>query len=180
MFLETYQSELILTSFVLLFILLIRFISHELVKKIGRKNGVNNARIKLIRRYITVTLFFIMLIIESFIFGAQFKDMVVLFSSVFAVMGIALFAIWSILSNVTSGIIMFFSFPYKVGDKIKIHDKDFPIEAIIEDIQAFQLHLRQNNGDLVTYPNNLILQKPVTLVEKNAIEGRRDDGIDSV
>ena len=65
---------------------------------------------------------------------------------------------------------MFFSFPYKVGDKIKIHDKDAPIEAIIEDIRAFQLHLRQDTGALVTYPNNLILQKAVTLVQKDAIE----------
>ena len=180
MFFENYQSELIITGFVLLIILIIRFISRELVKKIGRKSGVNNARIKLICRYITVTLFIITLIIELFVFGAEFKDMAVVFSSVFAVIGIALFAIWSILSNVTSGIIMFFSFPYKVGDKIKIHDKDFPIEAIIEDIRAFQLHLRLDNGDLVTYPNNLILQKGVTLVEKDAIEGLFDDGSDLI
>ena len=84
--------------------------------------------------------------------------------------GSALFAIWSSLSNVTSGVIMFFSFPYKVGDKIKIHDKDYPIEAIIVDIRAFQLILREDNGDLVTYPNNLILQKAVTLIQKDALD----------
>jgi MscS family membrane protein len=54
--------------------------------------------------------------------------------------------------------------------KIKIHDKDYPLEAVIEDIRAFQLHLRQDNGDLVTYPNNLILQKAVTLVKKDALD----------
>ena len=75
---------------------------------------------------------------------------------------------------------MFFSFPYKVGDKIKIHDSDFPLEAIIEDIGAFQLHLRLDNGNLVTYPNNLILQKPVTLVKKDAIDSLGDDGSDAV
>ena len=180
MFLETYQSELIVTSLILLIIVIIRFISHKLVKKIGKKSGINDARINLIRRYITVTLIIITLIIESLVFGAEFKDMAVVFSSVFAVIGIGLFAIWSILSNVTSGIIMFFSFPYKVGDKIKIHNKDFPIEAIIEDIRAFQLHLRQDNGNLVTYPNNLILQKAVTLVEKDAIESYHDDGDGSI
>jgi small-conductance mechanosensitive channel len=116
------------------------------------------------------------MLLESFVFGAELKDLALVFSSVFAVLGIALFAIWSILSNVTSGIIMFFSFPYKVGDKIQIHDKDFPIEAIIEDIRAFQIHLRQDNGDLVTYPNNLLLQKAVTLVQKDAI----DEGSDAV
>ncbi|MBP1839947.1 small-conductance mechanosensitive channel [Formosa algae] len=147
-----------------------------MIKKIGRKSGINEARIQLIQRYSTVTLFLIGLLFLSVILGAQPEDLALVFSSVFAVIGIALFAIWSILSNITSGVIMFFSFPYKVGDKISIHDKDFPIEAIIEDIRAFQLHLRLDNGNLVTYPNNLILQKAVTLVQKDAI----DDGHDSI
>lgn len=177
--LESYQTELIVSGFVLLFLLLVRLISHTLIRKIGRKSGINDARIKLISRYVTVTLFLIALLIEAFIFGAEAKELAVVFSSVFAVIGIGLFAIWSILSNITSGIIMFFSFPYKVGDKIQIHDKDFPIEAIIEDIRAFQLHLRLDNGDLVTYPNNLILQKAVTLVEKDAIEDF-EDGTDLI
>jgi len=169
MFLENYKSEFIEIGILLLFLLIVRFILTTLVTKISRKNGMNLARIHLINRYISVTLFLIALIIIPFIFGTKAHDLIVLFSSVFAVIGIGLFAIWSILSNITSGIIMFFSFPYKVGDKIQIHDKDFPLEGIIEDIRAFQLHLRLENGDLVTYPNNLMLQRAVTLVEKDAI-----------
>lgn len=169
-FLENYQNQLIVTGIVLISLVLIRYITHFTVTKIAKKNEINDARIRLIRRYITVTLFLIALVIEAIIFGTEFKELAFLLSSVFAVIGIGLFAVWSILSNVTSGIIMFFNFPYKVGDKIAIHDKDFPIIAIIEDIRAFQLHLRTENGDLVTYPNNLILQKAVTLIEKDAIE----------
>lgn len=180
MFFETYKSQLIITGIVLLVLFFVRLFSHAIVRKIGRKSDINEARIKLINRYISATFLIIAFIIEAFVFGAEFKDMALVFSSVFAVIGIGLFAIWSILSNVTSGIIMFFSFPYKVGDKVRIHDKDFPIEAIIEDIRAFQLHLRQDNGDLVTYPNNLILQKGVTLIEKDAIEAFHDDGTDSI
>ncbi|WP_303315682.1 mechanosensitive ion channel domain-containing protein [Flavivirga abyssicola] len=175
-FFETNQEEFIITGIVLLSILIIRFVTNFTITKVAKKNGINEARIRLMRRYVTVTLFLIALLIEAFIFGAEFEDLAVIFSSVFAILGIALFAIWSILSNVTSGIIMFFNFPYKVGDKIEIHDKDFPIKAIIEDIRAFQLHLRLDNGDLVTYPNNLMLQKAVTLVEKDAI----DEGADAV
>jgi small-conductance mechanosensitive channel len=170
MLLDKYQPELINTIIVLAVFLVIRLIGKMTIRKIGRKSGVNDARMRLISRYYTVALFLIFLFVEAFVFGAELKDISVVFSSVFAVIGIALFAIWSILSNVTSGIIMFFSFPYKVGDKIKIHDKDYPIEAVIEDIRAFQLHLRIDSGDLVTYPNNLILQKAVTLIEKDAIE----------
>jgi len=175
-FITAYKSELINSLILLIILFSIRIIIKAAVRKIGQKSGINDARIKLINRYLTVFLFLVAILIESFIFGAKPEDLSLVFSSVFAVIGIGLFAIWSILSNITSGVIMFFSFPYKVGDKIQIHDKDFPIEAIIEDIRAFQLHLRQDNGDLVTYPNNLILQKAVTLVEKDAI----DDGSDAI
>jgi small-conductance mechanosensitive channel len=177
MFFNDFRDDLIYTGIVLLSLLLIRFIIHFTITKVARKNGINEARIRLIRRYVTATLFLIAILIEAFIFGAKFEELALIFSSIFAIIGIGLFAIWSILSNITSGIIMFFNFPYKVGDKIEIHDKDFPITAIIEDIRAFQLHLRIENGDLVTYPNNLMLQKAVTLVEKDAIEEiQEDDG----
>ena len=169
-FFETYQSEIIYSVIVLIVMLIIRAIIVVAVNKIGKKSGTTEARAALIGRYATVTLVLLALLIEAFILGAKTSDITLVFSSVFAVIGIALFAIWSILSNITSGVVMFFSFPYKVGDKIKIHDKDYPVEAIIEDIRAFQLILREDNGDLVTYPNNLILQKAVTLMEKDALD----------
>lgn len=169
-FFNTYQEEITQTIIVLAILFVLRFLIQTIVRKIGRKSGINDARINLINRYVTVTLLLIVILIEAFILGAETDELSLIFSSVFAVIGIGLFAIWSILSNITSGVIMFFSFPYKVGDKIEIHDKDYPIRAIIEDIGAFQLHLRQDNGDLVTYPNNLILQKAVTLVKKDAID----------
>lgn len=169
-----YQDDLISSGILLFSLLVIRFIIHFTITRVARKNGINEARIRLIRRYVTATLLIIAIIIEAFIFGAEFKELAVVFSSVFAILGLALFAVWSILSNVTSGIILFFNFPYKVGDKVEIHDKDFPVTAIIEDIRAFQLHLRLENGDLVTYPNNLMLQKAVTLVEKDAIDDVSD------
>lgn len=168
------KSELIASGVVIFALLLIRYITNFTITKIARKNDINEARIRLIRRYVTITLFLIGMLLEAYIFGTRLQDLAVIFSSVFAVIGIGLFAIWSILSNVTSGIIMFFSFPYKVGDKIEIHDKDFPLEAIIEDIGAFQLHLRLDNGNLVTYPNNLMLQKAVTLIQKDAIDHDTD------
>jgi len=169
-FFDTYKTELIYSVILLVVLLIIRAIIIITVKRIGKKSGTSEARAILIGRYVTVTLVLIAFLIEAFILGANTQDITLLFSSVFAVIGIALFAVWSILSNVTSGVIMFFSFPYKVGDKIKIHDKDYPIEAIIEDIRAFQIILREDTGDLITYPNNLILQKAVTLLKKDALD----------
>lgn len=77
---------------------------------------------------------------------------------------------WSILSNITSGIILFFSFPYKIGDFIFIHDKDFPIEAEIEDIGAFHVYLKTKEGEMIVYPNNLMLQKGISILKHPAKE----------
>ncbi|MCP4055055.1 MAG: mechanosensitive ion channel family protein, partial [Mesoflavibacter sp.] len=116
---EHLQDEILKTIVLLIIFLIIRSVLRISIKKIGQKSSINDARIGLISRYSTFTLILIFLLFVSYIFGATLENLTLLFSSVFAVIGIGLFAIWSILSNITSGIIMFFSFPYKVGDKIK-------------------------------------------------------------
>ena len=168
-FFNSYQTEIINTIIVFGTLFVIQFIANLMVKKLGRSRHKNKARIKLVGRYVSVTFFLLALLIEAFILGVAIKDIIVLFSSIFAILGIALFASWSLLSNVTSGIIMFFSFPYKIGDKIHIHDKEHEVIGVIEDIRSFHVHIRNNNGNLLTYPNNMFLQKAVTLVEKDAL-----------
>ncbi|TGV04798.1 mechanosensitive ion channel domain-containing protein [Flavivirga rizhaonensis] len=165
-----HQDKIINTVIVFAVFFILQLITGLIVRAIGKSKKILVSRAKIVARYFSVSLFLITLLIIAFIFGIEVEDLVVIFSSVFAIIGLALFASWSILSNVTSGIILFFSFPYKIGDKIKIHDKEFEIVAIIEDIRSFQIHLRRDNGDLVTYPNSLLLQKAVTIIEKDAFD----------
>ena len=101
------------------------------------------------------------------IWGVQTKDIFIALSSITTVVGVAMFAQWSILSNITSGIILFFSFPFKIGDVIKIHDKDFPIEAEIEDIGAFHVFLKTYEGEKIIYPNTLLLQKGISILKNH-------------
>lgn len=163
----TYTYQLFYTILTLIVLLVINIILKKTAKRIGDKGEIHITRIRLIFRYINILIVIIAIFLLAIVWGMDLGDLALIFSSVFAVIGVALFAIWSILSNITSGIIMFFNFPYKIGDKIKIHDKDMPIEALIEDIKAFHLHLRTDDGELITYPNNLILQKAVSLVQKD-------------
>jgi small-conductance mechanosensitive channel len=141
------------------------------IRRIGRKSDINQVRTVLVGRYLTFALVTLMLIALLFIWKVDFKELGLILSSFFAVLGVALFASWSILSNVTAGIILFFYFPFKIGDRIRILDKDFPEEAIIIDIQAFNVNLKQDNGELLTYPNNLLLQKGVVLIQKQVATG---------
>lgn len=169
-FFNTYDDEIINSLIIFGIFFILQLVARFIVRIIGKSKKILTSRARIVGRYFTISLLFITLLIVAFIFGVNIDDLIVVFSSVFAILGITLFANWSILSNVTSGIVMFFSFPYKIGDKIRIHDKDHEIEALIEDIRSFQIHLRKDNGDLVTYPNNLLLQKAVTLIEKDAFD----------
>ncbi len=163
---HSYRQELIYSLGVLIVLILIQYILRKAAHRVGKRSEINITRTRLMLKYINILVILIASFLMALAWGVRINDLALIFSSVFAVIGVALFAIWSILSNITSGIIMFFSFPYKIGDTIKIHDKDLPIEAIIEDIKAFHLHLRTKEGELITYPNNLILQKAVSLREQ--------------
>lgn len=160
------RTELLGTLICLAVFFILRFTIIKAVRRISRLNDINRVRTRLIISYISFTLSFLLLLALVLVWGVNIKDIGILLSSIFAILGVALFATWSVLSNVTSGIILFFYFPYKIGDRIRIQDKDFPDEAIILDIKAFNVNLLKDDGELLTYPNNLLLQKGVVLIQK--------------
>jgi small-conductance mechanosensitive channel len=165
-----YLDQEIATIVVLFLYFILRVSSKKLVRKYATLNEVLEHRSNLVIKYIYLLLGILAFISIVIIWGVK-KDQIFLFiSSVFAVAGVASFAQWSILSNITAGIILFFSYPFKIGDRIKIHDKDFPIESEIVDIKAFYVVLKSSDGELITYPNNLIMQKGVSVLRDNAEE----------
>ncbi|MGS2760794.1 mechanosensitive ion channel domain-containing protein [Sinomicrobium sp. M5D2P9] len=171
-FFDLYKNQLLYTAIAIVFLLLLKYLLSKIIRKVGVISHYNDARTSLIVRYSKITIFFIGIAAISIIWNVNFEDLGLILSSIFAVIGVALFAQWSILSNITAGVILFFTFPFKIGDKIEILDKDFPVRATIEDIKAFHLMLRTEEGELITYPNNLLLQKGVKVYGNS----REDDG----
>jgi small-conductance mechanosensitive channel len=133
----------------------------------------------LVLKYFSFAFTALTILALTLIWGVNFRELGILLSSVFAVIGVALFAQWSILSNITSGIILFFSFPFKIGDRIQIMDKEIDTSGtyIIEDIKAYHIHLRKENGELLTYPNNLMLQKAVLVIADEITENEGSEAL---
>ena len=130
------------------------------VRRIGKYKDVNIYRVKYVTKILNlvVSAFFVSIL---FVFlGIEYSQVSFFLSSVFAVIGVALFAQWSILSNITASLMIFFFFPYRVGDQVKVVDNDDDISGVIEEISLFHVIIKREN-DLVTYPNSLILQKAV-------------------
>jgi len=135
-------------------------LSSGAIEKIGESKSVSAYRVKYIIKTVNLSLMVFFFILLITLLGFEYSQVSIFFSSVFAVIGVALFAQWSILSNITASLIIFFGFPYRVGDRIKIIDKDDDITGIIEEISMFHVLIRRND-ELITYPNTLILQKGV-------------------
>ncbi len=128
--------------------------------KISMPDNIRRKRV--IKKSMSILLTLVALIILSIIWGIDQKEILVFASSIFAIIGVALFAQWSILSNITAGVIIFFSFPYRIGDTVKVLNKDFPVEGSIEDITLFYVYIKDLDGRFTSIPNNSILQNGVT------------------
>lgn len=165
MTLESYYPELIKSAILIFILFLLRQIINRTVRNFAQKIERLEHRTGLVMKHVNFAVFFLIVVGLFMIWGVNFKNLGLVMSSVFAVIGIAFFAQWSILSNITSGIIMFFTFPYKIGDYIIIHDKEMPCEGIIEDIKTFHIILHTKDNEIVTYPNSMMLQKGVSIVK---------------
>ncbi|AWH85755.1 mechanosensitive ion channel protein MscS [Flavobacterium album] len=159
-----YYTEILRTVITVIVFIALSQIIKRLTKRYARTAHLSEHRTNLITKYIDIFMMVLFVVVIIAIWGVNSQDLYVVFSSTFAVIGVAFFAQWSILSNITSGMILFFTFPFRIGDVIRVHDKDFPIEAQIEDIKAFHTILRTRAGELITYPNSLLLQKGVSIV----------------
>jgi small-conductance mechanosensitive channel len=132
-------------------------------------NALKNAQLQRARRKMIIkavqllsTIAF--MIILAGVWGLEQDEIAVFATSVITALGIAFFAQWSLLANITSSIILFFNHPLKIGDKIKILDRDYPFEGEITELTYFYVHLRSDAGELLTVPNAIFLQKSVAIL----------------
>ncbi len=166
LFINDFTREIISTGILFILVIFLRVVVSKLVRSFARRSQKLEHRTRLVIKYIHLLINILALFALIIIWGVETKDIFIALSSITTVVGVAMFAQWSILSNITSGIILFFSFPFKIGDIILIHDKDFPIdEAEIEDIGAFHVYLKTKDGQMIIYPNNLLLQKGISILK---------------
>lgn len=131
------------------------------ISNFAQRENISVLRASYVRKTCSAVLFLIAIASSCFLLGFAYQQVFIFLSSVLAVAGIALIAQWSMLSHITAGFIIFFAFPYRIGDQVKVVDKDEDITGIIVEIALFHVLIRRSDNSLVTYPNSLILQKAV-------------------
>lgn len=147
------------TAFVVYAIL--RMVSNKIIDRTVATSLMQKTRGKIIKKALNLILLLLVSIFVLIVWGVDQNELAFFIGSVLTVIGIALFAQWSILSNITSGIILFFNHSVKLDDTIMIMDKDYEVEGRVSDIGLFFVILKTKEQEKVTIPNNVFIQKMI-------------------
>lgn len=162
------QIALIAAALVILIILMT--ITKKITRKVTLVKNLEPNRKKVVLNsfyFVYYLLFFTAVII---ILGIKLKDISVFLSSILAVIGIAFFAQWSLLSNVTASVIIFFYHPLKIGDKVKILDKEFDFTGTVKNITGFYVLIETDKKQQITIPNSIVLQKGIEYITDEPLD----------
>jgi small-conductance mechanosensitive channel len=131
------------------------------IRRFARAQKIDTRRTAIVNKLITIFLFIGLLIAETITWGVHVSGLYVFITSFFAMVAIGFFAVWSVLSNITASVLIFFLFPYKIGDHIQVVGDD--IKGTITDITLFHLIVESGDTGIVTIPNNVVIQKSIRI-----------------
>ena len=168
---EQYRTEFIqgILSFVVLLFYVV--LSRRIAPFIYRTIAATMLKEEMHRRAMVVfhiLLFLLLVVVLSIVWGIDIKGLLVLASSMIAVVGVALFAAWSLLSNITAFFILLGQRSFAQGKTVRIIDGSNAIEGTIMEVNLFSTELKTSDGELVVYPNNLIVSRPVVVKSTEA------------
>ncbi len=155
--------EIVASGVAVLLFFILNGITRKLIKRQEKRHDLDKARSLYAYKFFNFAWLTLLLLAFGLIWDVSFKG---LFASFFAVAGVALFASWSMLSNITASVLLFFNFPFKIGSQIKIMDKDDSVEGEVKDITFFAIQIETADGNLVSYPNNVAIQKAIVQIRK--------------
>ncbi len=163
-----YRIQIIETLIVIVVYALVYYFIKTIVNNSLKHTHLQRGRRKMIIKVLNLLSFITSTIILSAIWGLNQSEIAVFVGTVITALGIAFFAQWSLLSNITSSLLLFFNHPLKIGDTLKVLDKDYPFEGEVTDLTYFFIHLKTNEGEIITVPNSLVLQKSISIIENPA------------
>ena len=139
----------------------ITWLMRRLVTRFGKRMKYPVGRIYQISFAIKIAAVFIGIVLLSSIWGFSEQGFLVFASSILALVGVALFAVWSVLSNITAAMVLFFHAPFHVGDRIRVLDVDNTVTGRVQHMGIFFITLRDGDGNEYTLPNNFLMQRTV-------------------
>ncbi len=153
--------QLLETVILIAISLLIKVLATKSVNRLLTQFDFDLKRKRITVRIINLFLWIFIAIVMAGIWNIKKEGLVVFITSIITVMGVAFFAQWSILSNITASLILFFNHPMKIGETIRILDKEYDIEGELMDISFFFMYIKTKENHLITIPTSVVLSKTI-------------------
>ena len=166
---KLFEIQIIETLLVIAGYIITHYITKIVVNNSLKQTHLQRGRRKMIIKAVHILSFLTTVILLAAIWGLKQNEIAIFVGTILTALGIAFFAQWSLLSNITSSLLLFFNHPMKIGDSIQILDKEYPIEGEVSDLTYFLVYLKTENGATITIPNSILLQKSVSVREKELV-----------
>ena len=153
--------QLVTSAIVFVVYLIVRKVLSKLVHRRALLYNFDETRALYIRKTVSGIETLIMIVFIGMIWEVSFEGLSVYIASFITIVGVGLFATWSVVSNITASVILFFFFPLKIGSRVKIVDGDNSAEGVVIGISLFSIRLNNKEGNDIYFPNNLAIQKSI-------------------
>lgn len=157
------EIQILQSGITIVSLLLLLWIINRYLVLILKRSEFTKQRRKVATRGMRFIASIVATIILLAIWGVEQESILLFSSSLLTILGVAFFAQWSHISNITAGLILYFNHPVKIGSYIKIQDKDIPVEGRVDDITLFFVKIVTDEGEIITVPTNTILQKGISI-----------------
>lgn len=155
---ENYFIQAALTLIILLLFVITRWVIKKSIGRLGSKYAHDPNRTAAIKRLLNFSLYVIFITILIIIWGGDLNNLWVSLGSILGVIAIGFFAIWSILSNIVAGILIYTINPFRINDTLDLVEKN--ITGKVKDIGVIYTTLEDDDG-IFTVPNNLFFQQVI-------------------
>jgi small-conductance mechanosensitive channel len=162
-----YHVRIAETAVALLGFVGLRFAVRSLIRAELVRSTLKRREAQEVNRLVTVLLGLVLAVVVSAIWGVDQGQILIFATSVVTVLGLALFAEMSILSNITACLVLFFQHPVKIGDRIRVFDQDHWVEGELLDITYFFVFVRTENDGVISIPNALLLKDTFHIVQRS-------------
>lgn len=110
-------------------------------------------------------------LVLGLVWGIEFGRIFVFAGTTLTLLGVALFASWSILSNITSYFVLMMHPSFKRGTFVRVIDADNYAEGYIAQVSLFNTKLITDHREVIVYPNNLLISRPALINPRNKLGG---------
>jgi small-conductance mechanosensitive channel len=148
------ETQMIETFILGVILIAIKLTTQKSINKFLTRFDFDLKRKRITQRIINLFLTILATIILAGIWNIKRGELMVFLTSVITVLGIAF-------------LILFFNHPLKIGQNVRVLEKDYDVEGQLIDISFFFMYVRDKDGNTITIPTSVALQKTIVSIKNN-------------